>query len=207
MKTEINIDNWVRKQHFLFFKDFEEPFYGVNVIIDCTRAYEKSKKRGCSFFLYYLYCSLKAANSIENFRYIIEGESVYLYDQIDASTTVDRPNGTFGMSDAISYSPSFEMFEEGALAEMERIRLSVDLLPASRNNIIHYSAVPWIDFTSLSHARKFSRKDSSTKISFGKMTEKSGKRFMPVSIHVHHALIDGVHIGLFVDEFQRLMNE
>ncbi len=29
---------------------------------------------------------------------------------------------------------------------------------------------------------------------------------MPVSIHVHHALADGYHVGLFVNKFQELMN-
>jgi len=30
---------------------------------------------------------------------------------------------------------------------------------------------------------------------------------MPVSIHAHHALVDGYHIGLFVEEFQKLMEK
>lgn len=29
---------------------------------------------------------------------------------------------------------------------------------------------------------------------------------MPVSIHVHHGLMDSHHVGLFVEEFQKLMN-
>ena len=39
------------------------------------------------------------------------------------------------------------------------------------------------------------------------MTETSGKRSMPVSVHVHHALVDGVHVGQYIEEFQKLMNE
>jgi chloramphenicol O-acetyltransferase type A len=30
---------------------------------------------------------------------------------------------------------------------------------------------------------------------------------MPLSVHVHHALMDAYHVGLFIDEFQKLMNE
>ncbi len=37
--------------------------------------------------------------------------------------------------------------------------------------------------------------------------EKDGKKIMPVAIHVHHALMDGFHVGLFVAEFQQMMNE
>ncbi len=30
---------------------------------------------------------------------------------------------------------------------------------------------------------------------------------MPVAVHVHHALADGYHIGLFVEKFQELLHE
>ena len=34
----------------------------------------------------------------------------------------------------------------------------------------------------------------------------NGKRTMPMSVHVHHGLMDGLHVGQFVDFFQDLMN-
>ena len=84
---------------------------------------------------------------------------------------------------------------------------STGLVPAiSGENVIHFSAIPWVDFTSLSHARSFSFRDSMPKISFGKVTEKEGVKSMPVSIHVHHGLMDGYHVGQFVDKFQELLN-
>jgi chloramphenicol O-acetyltransferase type A len=30
---------------------------------------------------------------------------------------------------------------------------------------------------------------------------------MPMSIHVHHGLVDGLHLGQFVDYFQEIMNQ
>ncbi|MBC7912492.1 MAG: chloramphenicol acetyltransferase, partial [Pyrinomonadaceae bacterium] len=47
---------------------------------------------------------------------------------------------------------------------------------------------------------------SCPKISFGMMTDEHGKLSMPVSIHVHHALMDGYHVAEFVNLFQELMN-
>ena len=38
------------------------------------------------------------------------------------------------------------------------------------------------------------------------LVQKNGEKFMPVSIHVHHALMDGYEVGIFVDKFQNLMN-
>lgn len=206
MKTAIDIDQWVRKDHYLFFSPFEEPFFGVTVTIDCTKAYKTSKQKGNSFFLYYLYRTLKAANSIENFRYRIIDKQVYLFDQANASPTINRPNGTFAFAH-IKYHTDENQFYKMALEEIERVQNSTGLEPlAPDESYIHFSAIPWIDFTSLSHSRRFSFPDSIPKISFGKMTEHNGKKTMPVSIHVHHGLADGYHVGQFIEKFQELMN-
>ena len=207
MKKLITIDQWERKEHYNFFSGFQEPFFGVTVHMDCTLAFQKSKSEGRSFFLYYLYRALKAANEIENFRYrIVEGQ-VYLFDQVNASPTIDRPNGTFGFA-YLDYVTNEVEFYTKAKEEIEHVRHTTNLLPSSAGeNVIHFSAIPWINFSSLSHARCYSVQDSCPKISFGKMTESSGSRIMPVSIHVHHGLIDAYHVGLFVEHFQNLLNE
>jgi chloramphenicol O-acetyltransferase type A len=205
MKYTLDLATWKRRDQFAFFNQFEEPFFGVCVNIDCTKAYSVSKELGVSFFLYYLYQSLKAANAIEPFKYRIANGEVVVYDMVHASPTINRPDGTFGFS-YIDYHPSFDAFEKMAQKEIERVKNSSGLqLAISGENVIHYSSIPWINFTSLSHARSFSFKDSSPKISFGKMTEENGKRTMPVSIHVHHALMDGFHVGQYIDLFQELM--
>jgi chloramphenicol O-acetyltransferase type A len=207
MKQSINIETWARKDHFNFFRQFDEPFFGVTVNIDCTKAYAAAKEKGVSFFLYYLHKALSAANSVEAFRYRIGGNEVFLYEKVNASPTINRPDGTFGFS-YIDYHSDFNDFETEAQKEIERVQNSKGLVPAvSGENVIHFSSIPWINFTSLSHARSFSFNDCIPKISFGKMTEANGIKTMPVSIHVHHALMDGYHVGQFVEAFQNLMNE
>lgn len=207
MKKLINIDTWNRKEHFLFFSKFDEPFFGVTVKIDCTKAYINAKEKGISFFLYYLYCALKATNEIENFRYRILENQVFEFNTVNASPTIDRSNGTFGFA-YMDYFEKENKFYEKAVQEIENVRNSTNLLPAgSGENVIHFSAVPWLDFTSISHARSFSHPDSCPKISFGKMMKNNGKREMAVSIHGHHGLMDGYHVGLFVNKFQDLLND
>lgn len=206
MKQTVDLSSWARKDHFQFFSQFEEPFFGVTVKVDCTKAYQSAKKHKYSFFLLYLHKAMTAANSIENFRYRINGDSVVLYDSISASPTVARDNGTFGFS-YIPFAVDFETFQKSGLAEIERVSNTTGLDPAtSGENVIHCSALPWLDFTSLSHARSFSFPDSAPKISFGKLVDNNGKKEMAISIHVHHGLADGLHVGLFVDKFQELLN-
>jgi chloramphenicol O-acetyltransferase type A len=206
MKTAIDINTWVRKDHYRFFSQFEEPFFGITVSIDCTAAYHTAKEKGISFFQYYLYQALKAANAIENFRYRIVNKEVYLFDQINASPTINRTDGTFGFA-YIDYNEHEDAFYANATEIIGKEKLATGLVPAvSGENVIHFSALPWIHFTAISHARCFSFADSCPKITFGKITEGNGKKELPVSIHVHHALVDGYHVGLFVEQFETLMS-
>lgn len=209
MKTLLNLENWNRATHFQFFKQMEEPFFGVTIEIDCTKAYQTTKARNTSFFIYYLHQTLVAVNAIENFRYRISGDAVFVYDSIDGSATISRKDGTFGFS-LIKYHPDFNVFEQIAQTEIERIQNTTGLFTRTfdETNLIHFSAIPWLNFTSLSHARSYTFPDSCPKISFGKMTlAENGKRTMPMSIHVHHGLMDGLHVGQFADYFQDLMNQ
>lgn len=209
MKTLLDLENWNRKEHFEHFSKMEEPFFGVTVEIDCTKAYQTAKDLKTSFFIFYLHKTLAAVNSVENFKYRIAENQIYINDRIDASATIGRKDDTFGFS-LIEYNPDYTIFEKNAHAEINRIQNTTGLFTRSfdDDNLIHFSAIPWLNFTSISHARSYSYPDSCPKISFGKMmTSSTGKKTMAMSVHVHHGLMDGLHVGHFVDLFQEVMNK
>jgi len=205
-KQQINIEEWSRKDHYHFFKSFDNPFWGITFEVDCTKGYHYCKTNGHSFFLWYLYQSLTAVNQTAPLRLRIEDDKVYDYDRIDASPTIMRPDGTFGFS-YIPFEPTFDHFSAKAKIIIEKVQGERGLNPAvSGENVVHYSAVPWLKFTALEHARHSAFKDSCPKISFGKMTGTPQQLVMPVSLHAHHALVDGLHAGQFADLFQQLLN-
>lgn len=207
MKQKLNLDTWNRKEHFLFFKQMQEPFFGVTTTIDCTKAYSKSRELGVSFFLFYLHKTLQAINEIESFRYRIIEDEIYIFDRIDASATIMREDKTFGFS-LLEFDENLKTFETICKTEIDRIQTTTGLFTREYpENLIHFSALPWVNFTSLSHARSFTWPDSCPKISFSKMMDENGKKTMAISIHVHHGLMDGYHVGLFVNAFQDLMNQ
>lgn len=209
MKTFLDIENWPRKEHFHFFRKFEEPFFGATVEIDCTKAHQTAKDLDTSFFIYYLHKTVVAINTITPFKYRILDDQIVIHHQINASATIGRSDDSFGFS-LIEYSPDFAVFKENALIEIERVQQTPGLFTRSfeTDDVIHFSAIPWVNFTSLSHARSYTFPDSCPKVSFGKMTtNENGKKTMSMSVHVHHGLIDGLHLGQFIDCFQDLMNQ
>lgn len=202
----INIEHWKRKAHYELFSQYEDPNYGVTVDVDCTNAYSIAKSLATSFFLFYLHKSILAINEIDAFKLRICDEGVRIYDRVDASSIIHRPDGTFGFA-SIPYKKAYPAFAEMAQREIIQIQERTDLNPIEEKlHVIHYSTIPWLTFTSLSHARKDNQHQGIPKITFGKIKNLAGRMYLPMSIHVHHALIDTREIGQYIDRFQDLLN-
>lgn len=207
MKREIDISTWKRREHFEVFKNFDEPLFGITVKVECSAAYRKAKNLGWPFSLYYLYLSMQAANEIEEFRYRIEDDKVVCYDSVGAGPTIFREDETYGCA-YFPYNTDIKIFMQQAIAETERVKAEQGLkFPYPGENLIHYSTLPWADFTAVNHARILSRDRSIPKITFGKITRDNDKMWLPVDIHANHALMDGFHVGKFIERLQELLNE
>ncbi len=205
---EVDKSKWKRKEHFDFFSQFDDPFFGLVSEIDCTIAYKLAKEKSYPFFAYYLHKSLQAANQVEEFRFRIEKDKVIIYDEIHASPTIGRNDETFAFS-FIKYDSDFNVFNKSLKKEIEDVQNSEGLRfnkETERKDVIHYSSIPWISFTGLTHARNFKVGDSAPKISFGKIFLKDDKKIMPVSVFAHHGLVDGLHVGKYLDLFENLLN-
>lgn len=205
MKHPINLATWNRREHFDFFSAFEEPFFGLVATVDCTRALAEAKRLGVPFFLYYLHAALQAVNQVEALRYRIEDGQVVCYDRIHASATIGRPDHTFGFS-FIEQHDELATFVPAAMAEIAAVQASQGLRLNETTNgpdVIHFSAIPWVRFTGLTHARSFSHPDSCPKISVGQTYLEGTATLLPVSINVHHGLADGYHVGQFLAAFQK----
>lgn len=209
MPDYLDLSTWNRREHFEFFRHFDEPMFGLVSPVDVTSSYHWCKAREISFFLFYHYAALRAVNQIEAFRYRIQGQQVLIHSQIHLSTVVLRPDHSFGFS-FIPFSPRFSDFSATAKAEIERVmQLSgLGLGPeTARTDVIHCSTLPWMPISGLTHARKFGTDDSVPKITFGKLVHQTDGYQLSVALNAHHSLMDGYHAGLFYQQLQQLLNE
>lgn len=208
MKKIIELSTWNRREHFDFFRQLDEPFHGLVVNLDCTWAYQHCKQQNISFFLFYLHQVLRAVNATDAMRYRIEDEQVVDYSCIHASATVDRSDHTFAFC-PIAYHVDFTDFSEEAKKAMSGVRETSGLGFNSsmvRNDVIHFSALPWISFTGLTHARHFQQQDSVPKISVGKYFKQNDRLMMPVASYVHHGLADAYHVHQFLQTLESLLS-
>ena len=105
----IDIATWNRREHYEHFSAFDDPFFGVTVQVDCTRAYQEAKTKGISFSLLVLHRITTAAAAVEEFRYRIEGDKVVCYDSLLPEATVGRDDHTFSFA-AFEYDPDELVF-------------------------------------------------------------------------------------------------
>ena len=206
---KIDLNNWKRKEHFEFFSGFEDPVFGIVSEVDCTRAYAVSKERQYSFFAYYMHRSMLAVDRTEELKYRIVDGSVVVFDEIHAGPTIGREDGTFGFS-FLPFDRDFSKFSLSVKEEVEAVRNSTGLrrqVDGARKNVIYYSTLPWSTFSGLKHPSNQTDKEGIPKITFGKTFIRDERMIMPVSVHAHHGLVDGLHISKYLESFQQLLDE
>lgn len=203
MSGYLDVETWSRRQQFEFFKGYVNPFFNICTNVDVTDLLDFIRAtKDISFFITCHFFSIKAANEVEPFRYRLRGDRVLVHDHVHAGTTLllADENFTFVYFD---YTDDFELFHLNAKAAIEIAKTGAPRLDerAAQDDLIYHSVIPWITFTSISHARKGGRQESVPKIAFGKYREDGSRIRMPVSVEVHHALMDGLHVGRY---FERL---
>lgn len=206
MKKTIDLASWKRREHFEFFSSLDEPFHGLVVNLDCTAILTHCRQQRQPFFLTYLHKILQAVNDTDPLRQRIEAGAVVQYDRVHSNVTVARQDSTFGFC-SIDFEPDFARFVPPAQAAMLRVQQSSGLGlkdTVARNNDIHFSVLPDIRFTGLTHARRYGTEGSEPKISVGQVFQDGARWRMPVAVFVHHGLVDGQHVGVFLKRTEQL---
>ncbi|NQV49050.1 MAG: hypothetical protein HQ507_01030 [Candidatus Marinimicrobia bacterium] len=203
----IDVEKWERKEQFHFFQNYDNPFFGFTTEIDVSKLLKYTRSMRYSFFAACLFASQRQVNLIPEFRYRIKGNELVEYSEISAGSTVLKTNKVFTFC-YFDYFDSFQAFhgqvkDRVALCSAASARLDDhDYDPAQ----VHYSVIPWIHFSALSHPRNYGTDDSIPKIVFGKYSETEGRTLMPVSVEAHHSIMDGYHLGLYFEGLQQSIN-
>ncbi|HEX4954062.1 MAG TPA: chloramphenicol acetyltransferase [Thermoanaerobaculia bacterium] len=207
MPRELDLATWPRRPHFDFFRTFDQPFFNLCAEVDVTALVERCSGPGSpSFFLASLFLCLRAANEVEPMRYRLRGDRVIVHEVIHGGSTLLRPDETFAFA-YFDFQPDFEAFAAAAGPVIEEVKSGPPRLEPrpEQDDLIHFSPIPWVSFTSFAHARRVVPGDSVPKIVFGKHHASGSRRLLPISVEVHHALADGLHVGRFLARFEELL--
>jgi chloramphenicol O-acetyltransferase type A len=70
-------------------------------------------------------------------------------------------------------------------------------------DLLYFTTLPWISFTSFKHAHDPRINASIPRITIGKFTKNASKVLLPVHVEVNHALCDGLHVGRFFHALEK----
>lgn len=203
MAHYLDLPNWSRKQLFDFFIDYADPYFNVCSRVDITTLVNFVRSRTdlrISVALHYF--AMRIANEIESFRYRLKDKKVFVYDVVHGGTTVLLPNESFAYA-YFDYQRDLEEFARDMTKAVDDVRNGDGVLkPTMRDDVIYHTTLPWFSFTSFAHARNKGRGESIPRIVFGKFSEENSRLLLPISVEVHHALMDGIHVGRFLTRFE-----
>jgi len=201
MYTEIDLQSWSRLATFKHFSAFDLPFFNICNNVDITPVYQKCKINGYSISLALQYCCLQAANTVDEFKLRILDSKVVKYDVIHAGAIVMLPDNNIRFC-MYEHTDDFEAFETKARITQQKVLATRQTEPRSQEqDVIHFSVLPWVSFTSISHPRGLNSKmESIPKITLGKFFKSEERILLPISVEVNHCLMDGYHLGLFNSE-------
>jgi chloramphenicol O-acetyltransferase type A len=205
MSTYLDTSTWARRDAFEFFRGFDKPYFNVCVRLDVARLKAALTARdggGLSLACYFI--ALRLANVHEPFRLRLEGERVRVHDEVHGSTTVLRDDGDSFFFAELEHTMDFAAFaakSSAAIDAARTLRAAFEPKPDGMARV-YFTTLPWLHFTSFSHARNWGREDSIPRFAFGRAQAEGGRLWMPMSVDVHHALMDGVHVGRYVQGFE-----
>ncbi len=201
----LDVATWPRKQAFSFFCGFDDPWFNLTVEVDIApfKAWCRTHDVRLSLGLWFVVA--QAANAVPNFRYRVREDRVWVHDAVRVGATALRDDGSFLY---VYYPHDADVFAFQALAGAElRARLDDGLLLPEQgdDDLLHCTSIPWLRFTSLKHASPGPNSGSVPKIALGKATPDGDACWMPVNIEAHHALVDGLHVGQFIEAMTAAM--
>jgi chloramphenicol O-acetyltransferase type A len=205
MMRVIDMETWPRREHFEFYRNFGQPYFGITANVDVTSFRLAVKERGVSFTLATAYVVARAANAVPEFRQRIRGEQVVEHEVVHPSSTILVGEEQFTFA-GFEYDEDFSLFAAMAEVQIARVREDPSLdVDAGRDDWLFMTPIPWVSFTSFMHPMH-SPPLSVPLFAWGKVSQDGERLMMPLQAQGHHAVMDGLHMGRFYEKVQDLLH-
>lgn len=187
-----------RRKHFEFFRRMDQPHTAICAPVDITPFLSRIREQGAHFTTEVVYELSRAANAVPEFRQRIRGDRVVEHERVHPSFTVDTKASSVFSFCMVEFTPERADFLRRAEREIEHRQTDPSFEDEpGRDDYLFLSAMPWVSFTSVQHAMHWHPADSVPRIVWGKYYQQGRHTLMPISVQVHHALVNGAEVGRF----------
>lgn len=196
----IDIDSFYKKGMYDRFTKECKCSTSITAKIDVTKLYDVSKKSNTKFYLNFLYILSKVLNSRDDYKmsYNWEGDEVICYDQINPTQYAFNEETETCTPVYSTYYEDYKKFYDEALKDLEEGKKNKGPVFKSPDHFNWFDAsyISWVNYESLHIELPDGYLYFLPIVSWGKFKEEDGKKMMPVTIRMNHAIADGYIISL-----------
>ena len=201
----IDLDTYPRRDHFNHFCAMAYPYAGVTVDVDVTDLLSLCREKGYSFYLMVLHAVALAADEVPEFRRRIDHGGIVEYDECPTSHIELKPDGTYAYCTLRHHMPLADYLAQAEVARTAAREGGSIEEEDDVQSMYFISTLPWLHYTQLIQPVACGE-ESNPRITWGKyQANDKGRMMMPLSVLVHHALVDGIHIAKFYEAFNQQM--
>lgn len=201
----IDLDTYPRRNHFNHFCAMAYPYTGVTVDVDVTDLLALCREKGDSFYLMVLHAVALAADDVPEFRRRIDHGGIVEYDECPTSHIELKPDGTYAYCTLRHHMPLADYLAQAEVARTAAREGGSIEEEDDVQSMYFISTLPWLHYTQLIQPVACGE-ESNPRITWGKyQANDKGRMMMPLSVLVHHALADGIHIAKFYEAFNQQM--
>ena len=174
----------------------------MTVTADVTALHTFTKRRGLSFYYALVWLCTQSINHTTAFRYAIQNGQPVLLARREPRFTDLHPGAE---QVHIVPMPAGDALEDFCRAARAKSRAQTEFLSAAAESdaLIYFSCLPWVSLTALTNERDFDADDAIPRIVWGKYHREGERDVRGRALEVNHRLIDGLHIGRFVQDLQQ----
>lgn len=198
----IDFETWERKDFYKHFINDVVCTYSTTVNLDITNL------KNVRLYSTIIWLLTNVVNQMPEFRTAITKEGVGIYDEMHPAYTIfNKENKNFS-GIWTEFNLDYKVFLDAYELDIAKYTSSKEYAPKPNrpDNSFDISMIPWFTFTSFNLNIFGDGKYLLPIFTLGKYFDDNGKRLIPLSIQVHHAVCDGYHIGKFVETLQSLIN-
>lgn len=196
---EIDLAAYPRRRLYEAFRSRTVPVFSITTTVEITALRKHIRARQLRFYATLAFLIARAANEVPEFRHRIVADRLVEFDHVHPSLTALLDNDTFSFADA-DYTGDFAVDYASLREAIERAKQSPSQDKTDgRDQRIFLTNLPWFGFSSIHHPYEASYA-SIPVITTGKILSEAGRETMPLGVQVHHGLVDGLHIGRFVEK-------
>lgn len=195
------VKDFERLELFKHYHDMDNPFIIMTIPLNVTKVVNYVKEHG-HFYATLGFLIGKAVNDIPQLHYRYVDNKFYYYPKIAVNFTerVDDQIGFFECE-----SDTLKEFCDEFVTKKANLGKYDNAEAEYREDVIWVTCFPWAKFNSL--MTPHDKNITIPQFTWDKYEEVNGEFYCNLMLTIHHGLVDGYHVAMFIEKLNKYIND